>query len=359
MLKNARIVAKDVNPDQYHAPIKGKERGTPGYPVSSSSLRLFFYCPDKWRSPIEHPDGTVTWYERAASEATDWGNMFDCFVLTPTQFSQRYVVIPPDAPRKPSSAQINAKKRSPESERSVEWWQDFEEKNRGKIVIDDGDIYKVRQAAKRFIEYPGMADFIGGCDKQVWIEAEWHDKETGLIVPTKCLLDLLPNFESEYAILDPLFPKCVADLKTTKNAHPASWERWAHAVGYEIQAAWNVDHVIAATGREILSFHFLLSENHAPWQPGKRTMENDVFEKKGDVDSGRLQYEKMMADYCKALKSGFFPGYDDTDEALEGGWTVVRPNPYAEQARQFGPRFVFEEETNETDTAAEAGEVMP
>lgn len=348
MIKNARLVAKDVAPGDYHKPDEKNPRGSAGFSVSSSSLRLFYFCPDKWRHPITNEDGTTTFYERAGTDATDWGNLFDCYILSPSQFKDRYAAIPPDVPRKPSTAQRRAKKPSPDTLSAIEWWDKFDKVNGDKIVITDSDIYKVRQAAKRLLEFPGMKDFIDGCDKQVWIAAEWHDPGTGLIVPTRCLIDLLPNFESEYAIVDPLFSKCVADLKTTKNAHPASWERWAHAVGYEIQAAWNVDHVISALKREIVSFHFLLSENHAPWQPGRRTMSNDLDEKTGDVDSGRRQYEKMMADYCQCLKSGKWPAFDDHDEALGEGdvkWTAVRPNPYAEQARMFGPKFVFDEDS--------------
>lgn len=365
MLKNAKLVGVNVNSEEYHKVLPGNERGKPGFIMSSTPLRSFAVCPSKWVTPIVAEDGTISYYDRAGTASTKWGNLFDCFVLTPQQFDERYVLQPDTYDTEvnacPKCGSVSDAKscrkcgleREPKTvtepwnnkKDECQEWRAEREKD-GQIVITKTELFNVKQSAKRFLEYPGIKDFIDGCFKQVHITAEWHDPDTGLVVPTQCLIDLLPNPDSEQAIVDPLILKCVADLKTTMNAAPLAWRSWAHKAGYEIQAGWNIAHVIAATQnnpRDITSFAFLLSENYAPWQPGKRMMTYDPIEKKGDVDAGIRQFTKMMQLYCKCLKTGKWVGYDDHDEAASG-WTIVQPDPYKEMNEQFAPRFVFDEE---------------
>lgn len=106
MFTNCKIVAKGVNSDEYHASAAEIERGDPKFVMSSSSLRAFGFCPSKWREPIKARDGSVSWFSLKGSEATEWGLMFDCLVLTPEQFNARYAVIPDNAPKKPTKAQL-------------------------------------------------------------------------------------------------------------------------------------------------------------------------------------------------------------------------------------------------------------
>lgn len=341
MITNARIVGTNVASTTYHGKPKAR-RGSVDYVVSSSSLRsVFSDCPSKWVTPYKRLDGSEAWYEQEETDATAWGNLLDTAVLTPEMLTERYVIVPDDAPKRPTKAQLNAKKNSPESAAAIAWWKDFDKANVGKIHVSKQDAWDVSGAAVRLLNYPGVGDYIKSCDKQVEIRAEWHDPDTGLIIPLCCLIDLVPNEDSDLAIADPVFLQSLADLKSTRSAKPASWDRWCDTAGYAIQAAWNTDMLVAATGRHISSFNFFLSESHAPWQPDKVLITNDPIEKSGDVDSGRAQYRQMMADYCKCLKTGFWPGYSDTDEACEGGWRAKQPNPWKENERAFAPHYAW------------------
>jgi hypothetical protein len=69
----------------------------------------------------------------------------------------------------------------------------------------------------------------------------------------------------------------------------------------------------------------------------------------------------MMANYCKFIKNGFWPGYDDTDESSESGWTLVTPDPWSEQRRMFAPQFTTGEDQEQEagQTFEEEGEVTP
>lgn len=341
MITNARIVGTNVDSVTYHGKPKAR-RGSADFVVSSSSLRsVFADCPSKWVTPYKRIDGSEAWYEEEETIATLWGNLLDCAVLTPEMMDSRYAVVPDDAPKKPTKAQIGAKKPSEDTVAAIAYWKRFNEMHAGKQIITYQQLHDAYQASERLLAYPGVGDYIKSCDKQVEIRADWQDPDTGLIIPLCCLIDLVPNEDSDLAIADPVFLQSLADLKSTRSAKPASWDRWCDTAGYAIQASWNTDMLVAATSRHISTFNFFLSESHAPWQPDKVLMTNDPIEKSGDVDSGRAQYRQMMADYCKCLKTGFWPGYSDTDEACEGGWRAKQPNPWKENERAFAPHYAW------------------
>lgn len=347
--QNARIRKVGASPIEYRA--TEARRGDRAFPIGSSSLRAFWSCPAKWVKPIELPDGEITYWELPGTKATEWGNLFDCMLLTPEQFGERYALKPAVYPCEPTKKDPRMEKPwNANSTWCSEWIEQCEAS--GRIPVSGSDMFKVQQAIGAFTSDPILGPYVEESERQVWIEGEWRDEATKLVVPVKCLIDLCPREDSE-------FHKSIGDVKTTKNARVLSWEKWCHAIGYEIQAAWNTDLFVAATGREILSFCFLLSESEAPYQPGRRMMSQDIIDPRsdqGDIASGRRQYRQMMADYCKCLASGFWPGFDDTDESI-AGWSLVRPNPYAEQARAFAPKYALPDE--ESEEIEEEADVIP
>jgi hypothetical protein len=355
MFKNAKIFSIGANPEEYHS--QPAERGQSNYVMSSSALRMFALCPSKWRNGWELP--------RSAS--LEYGSLFDTLMLTPEQFDTRYALIPATydsaAMKCPKCGSVSeaASCRACKTEREPTtiqkpWngnsdtcraWLDAQ-KATGREVVSADALGDAQSAAKRLLADDQLKRFIEACDKQVWLTADWHDENTGIIVPVKCLLDLAGKADSAFA-------KSLGDLKTTKNAAPLAWAKWAHYAGYEIQAAWNTDIFVAASQREITNFCFVLSESEFPFETGRRFMSQDLLEPgmdTGDIASGRRQYLGMLKGYCKCVKNNFWPGFDDTDEASADGWTLVLPEPYAEQRRMFAPKFNYE--TGDTEEAEES-----
>ena len=346
MFKNATIKSRGANPVEYHK-LEG-ERGSKEFVMSSSALRLFAACPSKWRAGFEMPP----------SASLEYGSLFDTIVLLPEHFAEQYAVSPATYEETgmecPSCKSVTKAQKCKECkcERmpvkiDKPWnygatvcdeWRNARLAE-GKEIVSPAELAEAEAAKRRLFEDAILRGFIEACDKQVWIEAEWHDEATGLVVPVKCLIDLLSRKDSAFA-------SSLGDLKTTKDASVTKWERWAHYAGYEIQAAWNLDLAAAATSREFDHFLFVLSESFAPYQTGRRQMVCDPMDEQGvadDIASGRRQYRRIMADYCACLKSGKWPGFDETDVS-SSGWTTVSPDPYAEQRRMFAPKFQWEAE---------------
>jgi exodeoxyribonuclease VIII len=311
VIKNAKIVSKGRTPDSYHE--QTAKRGTPEFIMSSSSLRAFAECPQKWFNGFEFAD----------SKATKWGRLLDVCLLTPDEFPNLYAVRPPtykDAKtgeEKPWNANSNVCKA---------WIEEQGERE----IVGDGELEKVRQAIARIRSDEIIAAWCAACDTQVLVEAEWHDKPTGLVIPVRCLIDFVPRNDTEFA-------KCVGDLKTTCNAKPQAWQRWCYTAGYHIQGAFNLDMIAAATGEDRNTFCFILSESFEPWQTGKRMLSEDFKE------LGRAEYTKHLRNYAQCVKSGRWPGYDDTDEAIQS-WSIVSPEPWMNSAAMFAPNYSFGDE---------------
>jgi hypothetical protein len=348
--QNARIIAKDANPEEYHKQVG--ERGTLGFSVSSSSLRMFDMCPSKF----------IHGFEMAPSASLEYGALFDTIVLTPDQFDKRYAVQPETyettGMKCPNCEDVSAKSKKcaackcerVEVQITKKWsngatvcevWV-AEQIAAGKEVCSASELADAQAAAKRLFDDPIIGDYIRESDKQVWIAAEWHDAATGLVVPVKCLVDLLPRRDSE-------FFDGAGDLKSTKCAKKLAWERFADHVGYNIQGAWNIDLVQAALPNEQRrKFAFILSESHHPWEPSREMMEDDNDPQSNSLMSNaRSKYRRIMANYCQCLKHNKWPGYADTDEASEG-WNVWQQDPYSAQRDMFATRFNFGEAEEST-----------
>lgn len=350
MIKNAKIVGVGINSDDYHA--QEAERGSREFVMSSSSLRAFGQCPERWRHGYSSPD----------SDAKEWGSLVDTRLLTPEQFPARYAVTPEfyettvmRCPVCKSESDSKACRKCGQDRKEVEiakpWngnskicaqWVEAQE---GKTIVSSKLVADCDAALKRLWSDKVISDFIGSCDTQVHIAAEWHDPKTGLVVPIQALLDLVPRPGSHFLMV-------AGDLKTTRSGQCGPWTRFAFQMGYHIQASFFLDMLNAAEGAEEgmgrANFCFLLQENFAPWQPGKRMMSEDF------LALGRIEYQRLLGNYAACLLADRWPGYDDHEGTVQG-WSLVKPDQFMVESAANRANYDFSEEPPEE----EAVESMP
>lgn len=312
MFKDASIAEVGASSDAYHN--QKAERGTATFAMSPSQLKEFSRCPQRW----------VNKYESPSSEAKEWGLLLDCLLLTPQHFETRYVVVPADAPKRPSKSQLRAKKPSKETVAAIEWWAEFNQSHPGCEIVDEALVSDCHAAIATLRRDEIAAAFVDSSDKQVLVKALWQDEATGLSVPARCLIDLAPKSETEFA-------KCLGDLKSGRSAALVPFQRQCFDLSWHVQAAFDLDLYVAATGEDRNTWCFIVQENFAPWQPGKRLLSQSFLE------LGRTTYQRQLANYCLCLKTGVWPGYDDTDEAIQG-WSLIEPDPWMESKGLFDPR---------------------
>lgn len=314
---NARIIAKDVATEEYTA--DPQPRGTREYVMSSSALRLFGHCPSRWRAGYVSPE----------SSAKNIGNLFDCLVLMPHLFDKRYAVHPDDyedivneCPKCGSRSQ-SLKCSKCKTERLpvsvVKPWNwnatkcaDWRAERPDKEFISTDEHEGARKALSRLQSDPILAPFVAACDRQVWIQGEWHDDKTGLTVPVKALLDLVPRKDTEWF-------GTLADLKSCRNAALWPWQNDCKKFAYPIQAAFHLDLFNAATQENRETWCFVLLENYPPYEPGRRMLSLDY------LALARNEVARLMGNYCACLAADKWPGYDDGPETVQG-WSLIEPS---------------------------------
>lgn len=298
-LSNARIIGSQVDQDVYHA-TNGGGRGDPDHIMSRGEIVEFARCPHRWLMGYgEEDDGTP---------ATDWGEIADCLALSPGQFKDRFIVLPETYPDRktgePKPWNWNAT--------FCQEWRDF---HKGKITVKPDTFQQAQNAVKFLFGDHQIAEFINSSIKQVFVMAEYRDEETEIVVPIKCLIDLVPNLLSSFA-------KDLGDFKTCRNAAPFAWNRAVFEHGYNLQAALYRDAYVAATGEDRSSFRHILQESFPPWEVGKRIVSAEFME------LGRATYLNALRRYCQCLETGVWPGYDDNGRLALDGWLLSEPEPW-------------------------------
>jgi exodeoxyribonuclease VIII len=334
--RNCRIVGTNIDADAYHRVTE--QRGSPDYPVSPSMLRSFSACQSRWLHGYSSPD----------SDAKDRGRAVDSALLTPKLFAEQYVVRPDTYAAPATHAKVKAGKISVGD--PLPWnsnaavcsdWIDAAE-SAGKTVLSSKESMEISTAVTRLKEDETIASFVDESEKQVLAVGEWHD-ESGVIIPVRCLIDLQPWKESEFAA-------CLGDLKTTRNAAVVPFQRQTYQLGWHIQAAFDIDLYNAATGGERSTWCFIVQENYPPFQPAKRMLSQEFRE------LGQAAYRSQLGLYCRCLQSGRWPGYDDHDEAIQG-WSLVAPEPWMGSDSMFAPRI--EDPTEELETVNDSNDIIP
>lgn len=268
-------------PAQYHAIGEGIDRGKREFVMSQSELRKFSRCPRKWL--FGQPPKT--------SAAMEWGSVLDILLLTPERAEALIVA-------HPEKYIATDKKEKAWTEKSItcKAWVAEREKE-GKIVVSPEYMSEAWRAVRRLQAEADITDILSASKTQVCLRVEYHDEETGIVVPMKCLLDILPNEESDYG--DSVF-----DFKTTNSAESRKWTRHVYDFGLYYQAACYLEAVNAATGLKYRNFGHIISESYAPYEPTVRLLSQDF------LTLGRSDLESDLRHYCRCLKKGWFPGFD-------------------------------------------------
>jgi len=279
--------------------------------MSRGALIEFRRCPRRWKSGYKAPE----------SDAKDWGSLLDCLVLTPAEFPHRYAVQPETYPAPEKHARVKSGELKPGD--PLPWnnnatfcseWTEAQEALK-KTVISAKDEVEVSRAADEILNDASAGDLIRSSKRQVMVTADYTDRETGIVVAVKILIDLLP------ARAHPEFGKCLADLKTTTSAAHGPYLRQVNNYGYHVQAALYLDVYTAATKEDRIEFRHVVQESYPPYQVGRRLISAEF------IEIGRMTYMDALAKYAKCLAENNWPDYDCGDRSING-WSLVEPEAW-------------------------------
>jgi hypothetical protein len=252
---------------------------------SSGGARALLRSPQHYKLERETPN-----------EPTDrmiFGTVVHTGVLEPLQLEARVAAVPTGAPKRPTAAQINAKKPSLETLEAIAFWTAFDAANADKIVLSLEDYKRALRCIDAVQSHSGARTLIEGAETEVslfWLDARYK-------VPCKCRWDISNHGG-------------VADLKTTEDASNSAFARQAANFFYHMQGAHYLsggEHVCNATPQ---FFAFVAVESNEPHGVACYHLGGDA------VLAGTHLLNVALDRYAHALAEGRWPGYPETIEPL-------------------------------------------
>ena len=284
---NARIVGSNMTRDRY--PNVGLPRGDAKLSISQSDLKIISSNSHKWRFGPEQED----------TDATRFGALLDCILLTPEQFAARYAVIPETY----HDEKTGAEKPWTFAANICKAWR---EQHEGKDHVKTAEMGDAQRAVEVLKADPDIFALLTGAQCQVLITADFM-AENGVIVPVAGLIDVVPAGGP-----------CLADVKTAADGSAGGWARQVFSRGMHVQAAFYLDLWNAANPDDQRSeFRHIVVENETPFEVGRRLLDAEF------ITLGRDHYEHALEKYARCLKSGNWPTFD-----LAGEWTLTSAEPW-------------------------------
>lgn len=290
------------------------ERGSAEYSIGRGDLMEFDRCPHRW----------LAGYEPEESKATEWGEMLDCLTLTPAHFETDFAVAPATyvevGMKCPSCGSVTDSKKCAKCkmerepiEVAKEWsWnatycREWKEEHKGLKIRTAETVQQGQNAVKILYGAPETREVLECSDRQVMVVSKYQDKETGVVVPVRVLIDLCPRMGV------PGWQSALGDLKTCQSLAGKAWSRKVYEFGYHVQAAFYLDVYRAATGEERTEFFHVCQESFPPWEPARKILSAEF------IELGRWRYRAALERYAQCIKTGVWPGYDNS---------IVEPEPW-------------------------------
>lgn len=212
-------------------------------------------------------------HEEESTDALKIGSAFHTLVLEPEKFAEVAVIVPDDK-RRPTKAQINAKKPSDSTVLLIEWWEKFDAEYGDKAQLKEKEVEQIKAMARSLRETPEAQKLLA---KKGMIEPSifWTDEDTGVNVKTK------PDFIWQ--------DKSVAvDLKSVANADKDSFEKSVGDYGYDLQAYMAMEAIRRLNGKAPDIFVFACVEKKPPYETAFYVASEDVLK------AGEVKYRYLL-----------------------------------------------------------------
>jgi hypothetical protein len=230
--------------------------------VSNSYLSKLAVCPAAARIPQEETQPMV------------FGKAFHTFILDGMVAFSRDVAISPE---------VNLRTNSGKEEMAI-----FRDANKGKSIITPEDVRSIMEMDKAIKAHPLAKNLIGTGTNEVSVF--WDDPFSGL--PCKARPDKVPG------------QKTLIDLKKTRDASPAGFQRAILTYGYHRQAAFYIDGMSNVTKETFDLFAFICVEDSEPYRVEVYTLSQDF------IEYGRLEYKMLINIENQCRQKNEYPNYN-------------------------------------------------
>lgn len=259
-----------------------------GPSVSSSGLRTIFHKSPAhfWIRAPWNPDRI----DAESNPAFDFGRAAHALLLGDEDFDANFVVLPDDAPRRPSITQIEAKKPSEATLHAIAWWSAFEHEAQGRTVVSEADLRSIGGMAESLARHPAIKDyglFQGTPEPSMIWEAA-----PGCWVKSRP--DMLPPSGLE-----------IGDLKTTADISRGFCERQIRTHGYDMQMALAMDGAKRTLGLDVSEAVLVFVEKSPPFCVRVVPIEEET------LHYARRANDLAIKAFVEGVRSGEWPGPAD------------------------------------------------
>ena len=270
--------------------------------VSNSMLKLY-----RERMSMEYAMARLK-KPKPPTEALAFGKAFHHQLLTPDA-PKPFVVLPEDAPKRPTPAQLesfkNPKNRlAEETKAAIAWWEKFNEANKGLDVLEATGNYggrRLEKTAEKFKNHPLAGEILSeGIKTEVSCFAPFN---LGGSILRKCRMDLVPPGVA------------LVDFKTAMDCSPAGVgkrDEFGYSIfdyDYDMQDAYYLDiwNDIHRTNRKETFVNVALD-----WVDDLELVGIRVMQATADVIlCGRDKYTEALAKWIECVNSGHYTGYPE------------------------------------------------
>ena len=218
------------------------------------------------------------------------GSLVHCARLEPEALSQRYVVLPENAPKRPTDAQWNAKKPNDSSRAAMEWWTAWGEEAAGRTLVEADDFAITRLQLAALERDPQIVENMSEGRSEVSVF--WIDPVTGVYCKAR------PDYVRMFDDGDVL-----TDLKSTVDESPHGFGWAAKRMRYDLQQAHYVAGWQIATGRKVKTFCFAAVTSKRPVL-AKPYLLPEEFAQQGEDERCEL-----LATYANCRATNNWPDY--------------------------------------------------
>lgn len=194
------------------------------------------------------------------------GTAVHCLVLEPEIFKEEIALL----------GDYNARSKDGRQYKS-----DFEKENAQRTILNKKEYEQAKIIAKSISDYQHTKDFLIGSfevEKSIF----WTDAETGLLCKAR------PDIWQQGLGL-------ICDIKTSSDA--AGFKYSIVKYGYHIQAAMQIDGILATTGQSIDAFNFIVGPTDRPFKPYLHVLNQSLIEK------GRDDYKNALKILKKCIET--------------------------------------------------------
>lgn len=221
-------------------------------------------------------------------------------VLEPEKFAETVVAEPEDAPRRPTKAQLDAKKPSPATLEAIAYWDAFDAGAIGKTILPADEIQRLQDMRASVMACPYAVELLRDSRKEVAVFNT--RKVVGYTMRLKGRIDIIPPGD------------LLGDLKTVDRGY-ANPEDFGGSIAkwrYHQQAAWYIDLVNEMEGQDPFGpsrskrrWQFIVLEKEPPYACAVMELDAD------SIDIGRRQNARALSRLAYCLSTNEWEGPGD------------------------------------------------